>query len=132
MMLLLPIIAIRALYLPVGSAGVHEWLPDGRAERERYERFLNQFGSDQFLLVSWEGCKPADPRLPAMVAALQAEDPSRPAYLKSVQSSPDVVRALTGKPLELDVKLAVARLRQILIGKENQCVIVAIATPLRA
>lgn len=129
MLLLLPIIAIRALYLPVGSAGVHEWLPDGRPERERYEHFLNQFGSDQFLLISWEGCKPADPRLPALVAELQKEDSSRPPYLKSVQSSPDIIRTLTGKPLELDVKLAVGRLRQILIGKDNQCAIVAIATP---
>lgn len=129
MMLLLPAIAYRALYLPVGSAGVHEWLPDGRVERERYEHFLKQFGSDQFILLSWEGCKAADPRLSAMVASLQNEESSRPPYLKSVQSSVDIVRSLTDKPLELDVKLAVGRLRHILIGKEGQCAIVAIATP---
>lgn len=129
MMLLLPLIAYRALSLPVGSAGVHEWLPDGRAERERYEHFLKQFGSDQFLLVSWEGCKASDARLPLLVAALKAEPDSHPPYLKSVQSSVDIVNSLTDKPLELDVKLAVGRLRHILIGKDNQCAIVAIATP---
>lgn len=129
MIVLLPAIAYRALYLPVGSAGVHEWLPDGRAERERYEHFLNQFGSDQFLLVSWEGCKAADPRLAGLVEALKDEDASHPPYLKSVQSSVDIVHSLTDKPLELDLKLAVGRLRQILIGKDGQCAIVAIATP---
>ncbi len=129
MMLLLPLIAYRAAYLPVGSAGVHEWLPDGRAERESYEHFLKQFGSDQFLLVSWEGCKASDPRLPALVSALQEEDTSHPPYLKSVQSSVDIVQTLTGAPLKLDVRLAVGRLKRILIGKDNQCAIVAIATP---
>ncbi len=129
MMLLLPLIVYRALFLPVGSAGVHEWLPDGRPERERYEHFLNQFGSDQFLLVSWEGCKADDPRLPQLVEALKLESNTHDPYLKSVQSSVDIVNSLTSKPLELDVRLAARRLKQILIGKDGQCAIVAIATP---
>jgi predicted RND superfamily exporter protein len=129
MLLLLPLIIFRALSLPVGSAGVHEWLPDGRVERERYEHFLKQFGSDQFLLMSWEGCKASDERLPALVDALKQESADHPPYLRSVQSSVDIVRSLTSEPLALDVRLAVGRLKNILVGKDGQCAVVAIATP---
>ncbi len=129
MLLLLPLIAYRAAFLPVGSAGVHEWLPDGRVERERYEHFLQQFGSDQFLLISWEGCRVDDPRLPAFTTALKSEPDTRPAYLRSVQSTVDIVRSLTDEPLELDPRLAASRLKHIVLGQDGQCAVVAIATP---
>jgi hypothetical protein len=43
------------LNLPIGSAGVHEWLPSSRPEKKRYDRFQQEFGSDQSLLISWDG-----------------------------------------------------------------------------
>ena len=51
------------LNLPVGSSGVHEWLPEGRPERARYEAFVESFGNDQAVLISWDGCQVDDPRL---------------------------------------------------------------------
>ncbi|MCC6508001.1 MAG: MMPL family transporter [Pirellulaceae bacterium] len=135
MMLLLPAILYGAVHIPVGSAGVHEWLPDGRQDRERYERFLKEFGSDQFLLISWEGCQANDPRLPAFVAAIELEDQRQSngdtsqRLISSVQSSVDVVHALTSPPLNLPLRVAVTRLKGILVGRDNLCAIVATATP---
>ena len=35
---------------------VVQWLPDSSPSRNVYDQFEAKFGSDDFLLVTWEGC----------------------------------------------------------------------------
>lgn len=61
--LCLPVAIYAAVHTPIGSASVHEWLPSGQLERLKYDRFVNEFGQDQFLIVSWDDCSLSDTRL---------------------------------------------------------------------
>lgn len=63
MVLALPVVLFYASGMRIGSASANSWLPEGWPERGRYERFLESFGSDQYLVASWEGCRVDDPRL---------------------------------------------------------------------
>ncbi len=75
---LLPVVLYFASGIKIGSASAHAWLPEGRAERQRYEEFVRAFGNDQFLVVSWDGCRVDDPRLmsfQSLVANAQDQSP---------------------------------------------------------
>ncbi len=123
-LLLLPLVIYTALQMRIGAADVHAWLPEGRPVRQRYEEFVKAFGSDQFLVVSWEGCRIEDPRLSAFSAALLHRDrqpsPDKPVpWIESIDTSADLVRQLTDPPLELSTEAAVARLESSVIGKDG-------------
>lgn len=117
--LLIPWLIFGLLHLPVGSASVHQWLPQGKPEKQRYERFLKEFGSDQFLIASWEECRLDDPRLERYCESLLQNDPSEHRYIASVQSSNEIIKQLTEPPLRLSVKDAHARLQGFLVGKDG-------------
>jgi uncharacterized protein len=117
--LLLPFLIYGVLHLPVGSASVHQWLPEGKPEKQRYERFLQDFGSDQFLIASWENCRIEDPRLQLFCHALTDERLASDSLIASVQSSHDVLKLLTEPPLRLSKGEAESRLRGFLIGADG-------------
>ncbi|MFI4876051.1 MAG: hypothetical protein ACIALR_11955, partial [Blastopirellula sp. JB062] len=43
---------------------VEDWLPESFEETQRLRWFQQQFGTDELLMISWEGCVLDDPRLP--------------------------------------------------------------------
>lgn len=107
---LLPCLLYGALHLPVGSASVHQWLPEGKPEKQRHERYLHDFGSDQFLIASWENCRTDDQRLQQFCDELTQYPPEKNALTASVQSSHDIVNLLTEPPLRLSKEEAESRL----------------------
>lgn len=48
----LPLVMYGAWHVQTGNALAHEWLPRGRPERKAYDRFIENFGDDQFVLVT--------------------------------------------------------------------------------
>ncbi len=42
---------------------IRQWLPHGLPAAETYDRFRRHFGTDEFAVVSWDGCSLDDPRL---------------------------------------------------------------------
>lgn len=125
MLLLLPVIIYGAAHVRIGTSGVHQWLPDGRPERERYERFLEDFGTDQFVLISWDGCKPRDPRLSVFHSQLQNATVSPHPLIVSVVSTVQFMEAMTEEPIGLSVAEAVRRLKGTFVGVDGQCALVA-------
>lgn len=123
-LLLLPVIIYGAVHLPVGSASVHEWLPDGRVERQRYERFLSDFGTDQFVLISWEGCTLNDARMTAFQDRVEGEPAGFGRLIESVQTTRELLQSLTDAPLNLSSDQAERRLNGILIGRAGLCALV--------
>jgi len=119
MLFLMPFLVYGVAHLPIGSASVHQWLPDGKPEKERYTRFQKNFGDDQFLIASWEGCSTNDPRLDEFQSRLLSMNASAPQLIDSVQTTKDVLRALAEPPLSISVERARSRLEGILIGHDG-------------
>ena len=116
------------LNLPIGSAGVHEWLPEGRPERERYERFIQEFGNDQVVLMSWDGCRIDDPRLAIFQNRLTSH-PSFSKFIVTLESSDQLMGQLTEPPLKLSRERAMARLRGVMIGSDETAAVLARISP---
>jgi predicted RND superfamily exporter protein len=121
---LLPLVIYTALQMRIGAADVHAWLPEGRPVRQRYEEFVRTFGSDQYLVASWEGCRLEDPRLSAFAEAVRKRDATptdaKPVpWIESLQTSDDLVRQLTDPPLELSREAALTRLKSSVIGSDG-------------
>lgn len=129
MLLLLPGVLYGAANISIGSSSVHKWLPDDREDRQRYDRFLQQFGTDQFVLISWEGCKLDDRRLGQFQEEVEKLPGSGERLIGDVQSTPQVFDSLTSQPLNLSKQQAARRLKGVLLGSDGLCVVIAKVTP---
>lgn len=116
--------------LPIGSASVHEWLPNGKPEKARYERFQKNFGDDQFLIASWPGCNIDDPRLNDFSIRLRAQSQKQNALIDTVQTTKEVLDELTKPPLSLTLKQATSRIEGMLVGKDGTASVVVSFTKL--
>lgn len=119
MVLALPVVLFYASGMRIGSASANSWLPDGWPERGRYERFLESFGSDQYLVASWEGCRVDDPRLAQFKERLRTLDASSERLIESLETTADLIAMLTGPPLSLSESAAIARLKGAAIGADG-------------
>ena len=53
------------------KSDIRQWLPDGFEESKTYDSFLERFGGDEMIMVSWEGCTIKNPRVRAFQEALE-------------------------------------------------------------
>jgi uncharacterized protein len=125
---------------------VEDWLPKSFAETGELAWFRKNFPSDQFILVSWDGCKLAedpavgiegdDPRI-AKLAALVAPETVDPTdtdaveakkYFKSVSTGRQLLDQLTTGTHPLSYADAVERLKGSVLGPDGRqtCVIVSL------
>ncbi len=101
---------------------IDQWLPKDCEATDEYDRFRRLFGSDEAILVSWEGCTLDDARLERFAQIIGGEgDDAEP-----FQCSHLVEHVTTGQRayeelLSLDVsrKLALRRLQCVLIGPDQ-------------
>jgi uncharacterized protein len=121
-LLLLPALAYFALQISVGSAEVENWLPVSRPERQAYNKFVQLFGQDHFLIASWPGCR-ADEKLEEFTEILRQEFAERPHLgVRSVSSTSTVLNELQ---VQARVPLSVAhdRLKKFLVGDDGTAVL---------
>lgn len=123
MILVIPWALYGALNLPVGSASVHKWLPDRFEERQLYERFLAEFGNDQFLVVTWDGCRVDDPRVDQFRTRLLKPEDDRWPLVAEVITTGDVMQSLV-EPLRISPRQAAIRLKGFLIGADGTAAVV--------
>lgn len=110
----------------MGSAGVHQWLPEGRPERLRYEAFARNFGTDQVVLISWEKCTMDDPRLAAFQERIVLLPEYKSWFIK-LEATDSIVASLMEPPLNLSLDEAKSRLRGVLCGNDNTaCVVLGV------
>lgn len=124
---------------------VEDWLPKTYVETDELSWFRKNFPTDQFILVSWEGCKlgedPSqpdqdDPRIAKLVslAAPEVVDPNdidaveAKKYFKGAQSGRTFLEQLTSGQHALAPDEAVERLKGALLGPDGRqtCVIVSL------
>jgi predicted RND superfamily exporter protein len=119
---LLPMVVVGAIKAKSNNRNdVKGWLPAEYEETRTYRFFRQNFQGEEFILVSWEGCTMADPRLEMLARKLlpppeEASRIERPLYFKSAQTGPRAVSRMCQEPLNLDRGEAVARLTGALIG----------------
>lgn len=116
MILAWPLVMVFALSTYFGMANDPlSWLPEEAAEQQNYRRFRGWFGSDDVILVSWEGCSFEDSRLPSLANAL-VEHAETGRYVERVTSIGELVDPLTRPPHNLTRSAAIDRFRGILVA----------------
>ncbi len=130
LVMVLPWVVREAMQAKVGTASFHEWLPENRPERFRYDRFVEQFGTDQYVLITWEGCIPEDPRLVQFRNRLQASLDQKANWIESVHSGGDAIARLQEPPLNLSRDQAASRLQGFLIGPKGTTALIVRLTDL--
>ena len=119
---LLPILGYWAIHVRYGTALVEEWLPKNDQVVASYHRFVEHFGHDQFLLISWPDCDLEDARLPIFAEQLLALRQQHPEYrILTVNHSLQAVEQLTNSPLNFTEPEAIERLQGIALGKNLTC-----------
>ncbi|QDV70045.1 MMPL family protein [Rosistilla carotiformis] len=121
LVLVSPVLLYALLFLHSNTTDMHQWLPEGRVEVQRYEQFIHQFGGDEIVLVSWPGCTMRDPRLAALATALReatANDPD-PIWHR-VLTGPEAMRELIQGPAKLRPGQAAGRIDRLLLGPDRQ------------
>jgi len=119
---LLPLVVVGAVKAKGNNRNdVKGWLPLEYPETQTYRFFRRNFQGEEFILVSWEGCTMADPRLELLAQKLipPAEEASRierPLFFKTAQTGPRAVERMTQEPLNLEREEAISRLTGAIIG----------------
>ena len=131
------------------SNRVQDWLPKSFVETGDLAYFRQHFLGDQFVLISWDGCKlggdpadpnsePDDPRIEKLVQALvpdprhrrtrTAAAPSKVHYFKAVTTGRHLMNQLTNPPMELPYAEALKRLQGLVIGPDGRqtCVVASL------
>ena len=116
--------AFRAL--KVYSSDVMQWLPAGFEQAKTYDWFKTEFGIDEMIVISWEGCTLTDPRLQQMQTALDGAQMNDQSTFVRVSSGPRMLQRIVD--VGLSEQRAKARLQGLVIGpdRETTCIV---ATP---
>jgi len=97
------------------------WLPDGSQAGADYLEFLDRFGTDDALLVSWEGCRLGDLRIDQFADSVRTRCPRN---ISNVITAAAQIERLTGAPLNLSRDEALRRLEGVLVGQDKSSTVV--------
>lgn len=120
----LPCLGYWAAQIRFGTPEVAAWLPGDDAARDTYRQFLDQFGDDQILFVSWPGCTLDDPRLQQLTARLQALIRTAPQCgITRVQDSREMLQHWLDAKSGHSLAEAQRELQGFAIGADGSCFI---------
>jgi predicted RND superfamily exporter protein len=103
------------------SNDVRDWLPADYPETQQYRWFTEHFGSQDFVLASWTGCTLDDPRLDEFSSHLmqRAGHRSDGDAVARIFTGRSLLEQMSQPPVDLSRKLAISRLRGVLIGQDQ-------------
>jgi predicted RND superfamily exporter protein len=117
---------------------VRDWLPAHYPETRKYQWFHDQFGSEDFVVVSWVGCTLDDERLDRLAQRLRERSElhrskTGSSLFRRVTTGRELVAQLTSEPLELELDRALVRLQGTVLGpdKRQTCAIVTLSDAAR-
>ena len=99
--------------LQSNTEDVLQWLPDNSEARKEYNEFERKFGSDDFLIVTWNDCTIEDPRLKQFCRQLKENDSD--GLIQSVFNGADIIDKLESE-LRLSKKVIISRFEGIYFG----------------
>jgi len=92
------------------------WLPEGTKARSQYEWFTKSFGSDDSLIVSWDGCTIDDPRVVELAAVLRRQDGD---VIREVITGPELIERV-GRESRMEPEAAIDQLQGFLVGPDRE------------
>jgi predicted RND superfamily exporter protein len=98
------------------SNNVADWIPHD----EQLAQFVELFGSDELLMISWEGCTFEDDRIAAYAQTLAAPAPDGPAYFREVITGPRILQFYTEPPLEMSREEALAHMQGWMVSADGE------------
>ncbi|MCA9159584.1 MAG: MMPL family transporter, partial [Planctomycetales bacterium] len=120
----LPCLGYWAAQVRIGTPEVAAWLPGDDAARAIYQQFLEQFGDDQVLFVTWPNCTLDDPRLRQLSGYLQELARTQPQLgISQVQDSWLMLQRWLEAHSELSLPMAQQQLQGFAIGADGSCFI---------
>lgn len=125
--LLVPLFVMAAVGIDMDSGRVTDWLPQGRPARVAYDRFVRQFGTDDYVILSWPGCTLDNPCVEKLAEALRVA-PAGAGLIEKVKSGPEVLQELTSPPLRLEREEALRRLEGVFVGPDHETTCLSIRT----
>ena len=119
------------------SNRIVDWMPDEFQATQDYYRFFGLFGSDELLMISWDGCTLVDQRIDflrdALLAPVETSEGQRPLF-RQVITGPDVLDFYQSEPLAMDREEALERMGGWVVSQDHQltCMIALISDPEKA
>jgi hypothetical protein len=95
---------------------VLQWLPDQSEARSDYDFFESKFGSDDFLIVTWEDCRLGDERLPRFTEFLRSQDST--GLIQKVTNGTETFERLA-RDLNFSRRQILGRLRGVFFGTSD-------------
>jgi len=125
-LLIFPVLCYGALgAFKSNTNNVLDWLPSDFEETQLLYEFVERFGSDEIMLISWEGCTLDDPRLERVAEELVKPiiDPATGTefqWFRKVFTGSGTLDELTSEPLDLSRAEAVQRMQGWLVGADGE------------
>jgi len=120
---------------------IEQWLPADNQASINHKHFLKHFGSDEFVMVSWQDCTLDDERLPRFAEAVRkhvevegehaggaateegahsGEKPENEGLFASVSTGAEMLAKLMEAPTNLSRKKALERLYGVVVGRDKE------------
>lgn len=119
----IPVIVFGVIHIRSSTSSLTQWLPVGDQVRGEYDAYVEEFGVDDFLIVSWEGCSIEDPRLAALESAIHEHIRGGNAgdrrFFERAYSTRSVLDRLTEAPLSLSDSEAIRRMAGYLTNNDG-------------
>jgi uncharacterized protein len=119
--------------LQSNTNNIEDWLPGSFEETLNLRWFGEHFGTDSFLMMSWEGCRRDDPRL-AMLAdelrkPLGGEGSPKAHMFSRIITSQEVSQQLASDPLSFAAASVTERLKGWLLGQDGEtaCIVAVVS-----
>lgn len=109
----------------IKADNVSEWLPVNSEARDRYDFFSEKFVSDDFIVMTWDGCEIGDPRLKNLTDNIRKLDTN---LILSVTNGEEILDQLVNE-LKISRRRAYRRLKGMFLGTEDPkktCIIVVL------
>ncbi len=95
---------------------VLQWLPDQSEARSDYDFFESKFGSDDFLIVTWEDCRLGDERLDRFTEYLRSQDSTE--LIQKVTNGTEILERLK-RDSDFSRKQILGRLSGVFFGASD-------------
>ncbi|QGJ71119.1 Hypothetical protein PBC10988_28220 [Planctomycetales bacterium 10988] len=95
---------------------IRQWLPPGTQETIEYEWFVEQFVTDETVILSWKKATIDDPRVAELTDAFRKDDTG---WIERVRNGTEVLDTLMGPPFKLSKEQSLKRLEGVLVGPDH-------------